>query len=252
MVTSAVEPVPGTGAGHRRRRRRSPEAARAEIIDAAEAVLRETPFSDLTVDLVMRRTGMTRSSFYHYFSGLEALILGVLERFEQDLVGSVEPWLSGAAQGRGGVEGTADLAASLASTEVALSRMLRVFREHAAMVSAVTQAASANPAVYQRWQTRVMGAFIERTAEFIRRQVARGLSRAGDPTRLANALIRMNSAVVQDNLSRRQPDAPETLARVLAGIWNAAIYDGGTPGGETPGGAPGRTPAGTQGGTPAA
>jgi hypothetical protein len=104
--------------------------------------------------------------------------------------------------------------------------MLHVFREHAAMVSAVDQAASANPAVYQRWQTRVMGTFIERTARFIRRQVECGLSRADDPARLANALIRMNSAVVQDNLSRTHPDKPETVAGVLAAIWNAAIYDG--------------------------
>jgi hypothetical protein len=107
--------------------------------------------------------------------------------------------------------------------------MLHVFREHAAMVNAVNQAASANPAVYQRWQTRVIGAFIERTARFIRRQVERGVSTASDPVRLANALIRMNSAVVQDNLSRQQPDRPETVARVLAGVWNAAIYDGAVP-----------------------
>ena len=223
MVSSEAEPRDTHARAGRRRRRRSPEAARAEIIAAAEAVLQETTFSDLTVDRVMRRTGMTRSSFYHYFSGLDQLILGVLERFEQDLVGSVDPWLSGVGDG---AEAAGSRDASFASTEAALTRMLHVFREHAAMVNAVNQAASANPAVYQRWQTRVIGAFIERTARFIRRQVERGVSTASDPVRLANALIRMNSAVVQDNLSRQQPDQPETVARVLAGVWNAAIYDG--------------------------
>ena len=53
--------------GPTRRRRRSRAAARAEIVAAAEAALRDMPFSDLTVDILMQRTGMTRSSFYHYF-----------------------------------------------------------------------------------------------------------------------------------------------------------------------------------------
>ena len=75
----------------------------------------------------------------------------MLERFEQDLVGSVEPWLSGVGDG---AEAAGGRDASFASTEAALTRMLHVFREHAAMVNAVNQAASANPAVYQRWQTR--------------------------------------------------------------------------------------------------
>ena len=41
----------------RRRRRRTPEVAEQEIIDAAEALLRERPFRELTVDEVMRRHG---------------------------------------------------------------------------------------------------------------------------------------------------------------------------------------------------
>jgi len=46
-----------------RRRRRTPEAAEREIIDAAEAFLREQPFRELTVDEVMRRTDPSRPSF---------------------------------------------------------------------------------------------------------------------------------------------------------------------------------------------
>ena len=42
------------------------EVAEREIVNAAEAMLREKPFRDLTVDDLMRRTGLSRPSFYVY------------------------------------------------------------------------------------------------------------------------------------------------------------------------------------------
>ena len=41
--------------------------AEAEIVGAAEALLRERSFRELTVDEVMRRTDLSRPSFYVYF-----------------------------------------------------------------------------------------------------------------------------------------------------------------------------------------
>ena len=55
------------GAETARRRRRTPEEAEGEILDAAEAFLREHPFRDLTIDEVMDGTGLSRPSFYVYF-----------------------------------------------------------------------------------------------------------------------------------------------------------------------------------------
>src|SRR3954453_17993450 len=65
--------------GHRRRRR-TPEGAEAEIIAGAEELLRERPFRDLTVDEVMRRTELSRPSFYVYFRDRHHLILRIVER----------------------------------------------------------------------------------------------------------------------------------------------------------------------------
>src|SRR3954467_2285062 len=71
--------VGGVEAGGRRRRR-TPEVAEAEIVGAAEALLRERPFRELTVDEVMRRTDLSRPSFYVYFRDRHQLILRVIER----------------------------------------------------------------------------------------------------------------------------------------------------------------------------
>src|ERR1700742_110059 len=71
-----------------RRKRRSPEVAEQEILNAAEELLRQRPFRDLTVDELMRRTELSRPSFYVYFRDRHHLILRIVERLggeQQDI-----------------------------------------------------------------------------------------------------------------------------------------------------------------------
>ncbi len=196
-----------------KRIRRSVEDAKAEIVRAAEAALADTEFNALTVDDVMRRTGMTRSSFYHYFSGLDELALGLLEQFEHDIRASVDPWLQG--------DDDEDPAAA---TLIHLSAMFDVMDAHRTSVYAVSQAAGGYPKVFEEWQARVVDYFVDLTAAFIRRQVALGHSRADDPERLAHALILMNNAVANDHLRRTDRTDLRSVARVVAGVWTAAIF----------------------------
>jgi AcrR family transcriptional regulator len=197
--------------------RRSRAAARAEILEAAEAAVAERDWNALTVDDVMRRTGMTRSSFYHYFADLDELALGLLEEFAEEIRASVDPWL------RGEIDDPDPRAATVRH----LTAMLEVMHAHRMAVQAVGQAAGGRPRVYQEWQTRVLDYFIDLTRAFIRREIARGRCTADDPDRLAHALILMNHAVANDNLLHEKDDDPAAVARVLAGIWNASIYGAG-------------------------
>ena len=50
-------------------------------------------FGDLTVDVLMSRTNMTRSAFYHYFSGLDEIALGLLDQLERGIHATADPWL---------------------------------------------------------------------------------------------------------------------------------------------------------------
>ena len=43
------------------------ELARTEILDATEQLLKQVPFSELNVTVVMAQTRLARSSFYEYF-----------------------------------------------------------------------------------------------------------------------------------------------------------------------------------------
>ena len=82
-----------------RRRRRTPEVAEREIVDAAEAMLRERPFRELTVDEVMRRTDLSRPSFYVYFRDRHDLVLRVVERLGGELFAMSERWYAGTGDG---------------------------------------------------------------------------------------------------------------------------------------------------------
>lgn len=205
---------PETGPLKNQRLRRSREDARAEILDAAEAALGSHGFGSLTVDEVMSRTGMTRSAFYHYFTGLDDVVVGLLERFEHDVRASVDPWLKGELDGED----------PIAATLTHLTAMFDVLKNHRASFAAVVQASGGYPLVYDQWQKRILGYFIDVTEGFIRRQVTAGRSRAEDPRGLARALILMNNAVLNDGLAQPTPREPSDDARVVAGIWNAAIY----------------------------
>ncbi len=194
--------------------RRNPAAARAEILAAAKDALQDMRFSELTVESLMKRTGMTRSSFYHYFSSLDEIALGMLEEFAADIRRTVDPWL----------KGELDEPDHRGATVRHLAAMFEVFELHARSVAAVAQAAGVSQEVYHQWQRGIVDYFIDLTAEFIRRQRSLGRSGAADPDRLARALILMNTAAANDNMTRQTPDRPALIGAVLGGIWNAAIY----------------------------
>jgi len=187
--------------------------ARDEIIDATETVLANVPFADLTVDTVMQGTGMTRSSFYHYFNSLDELALGFLDRLEQAIRQPVDGWLSG--------EGSDDY---LDDTHTHLTAMFVSMEDHRTSMMALAQASNSNAQVYDEWRTRMVDYFIELTASFIRKQVMLGRSALADPERSARALILMNNALSNDNMLRDNPDDPRAIGRTSADIWNATIY----------------------------
>lgn len=196
-----------------KRVRRTRTEGRDNILSAAEQVLRNVDFAALTVDLLMKEAGMTRSAFYHYFSGLDDLALGLLERFEQDLHRTLTPWQE--------ISTTGDLQAATISH---LRAMFEVIDAHRTGVSAVAQAASANPMVYEAWQRRVLDYFFSQSETFIRQQIAAGRSGVTDPPRTARALTLMNHAALSDNFARPDPDSPAQLANTLGSIWNATIF----------------------------
>jgi TetR/AcrR family transcriptional regulator, ethionamide resistance regulator len=166
------------------------EEARERIVAAAEQLLLELPYRDLTVDLVMSRAGLSRTVFYRHFDGLPEVLLTLLARIEVELA---EPMDGG------------DLRALLANSVETFARYGPFLRalDHAAGQDAEIEAAYC--------------ALVDRFTE----QIAAGLGGGERAYELARALNLMNGHYLMDTLGK-DPDFDRELALdTLVTIWGA-------------------------------
>jgi TetR/AcrR family transcriptional regulator, ethionamide resistance regulator len=193
-----------------RRRRRSPEEAEHEIIAAAEALLRERPFRELTVDEVMRRTGLSRPSFYVYFKDRHHLVLRVVEHIGGELFTMSNRWFKGAEPGPQAVR-------------AALEGVAGVYELHGPVLKALSDAAADDPDVERVYCDLVEG-FVGASAKHIEGEIAAGRVRPMDPRHAAEALIWMNERFLNTHLGR-EPKAPTAMVvDTLAAIWTRTLY----------------------------
>jgi TetR/AcrR family transcriptional regulator, ethionamide resistance regulator len=196
--------------GARRRRRRAPEVAEREIIDAAEAMLRERPFREMTVDEVMRRTDLSRPSFYVYFRDRHDLVLRVVERLGGELYAMSQRWYAATSEGR------------VAAAE-AIEGIVRVFSQHGPVLRALADAATDDPRVEAAYVNLVEG-FIDATADHIDKEIAAGKVLAVDARETATALVWMMERYLQLSLGRPRGTPPDTVASTLTTIWSRVLY----------------------------
>jgi len=202
-------------AGSGRRRRRTPEAAEREIVDAAEAMLREKPFRELTVDDLMRRTGLSRPSFYVYFSDRHDLVLKVVEHIGGELFAMSERWYSGTGDGP-------------ALVREAIDGLVGVFAEHGPVLRALADAAAEDPRVEAAYLA-LLQRFVDATARHIEDEIAAGRVLPLDPVPTATALTWMMERYLQLGIGRT-PDAPvEPIVDVLSTIWSRVLYGSAQP-----------------------
>ncbi len=207
---SPSAPVPGAAAPQGRRRRRSPEAAEREIVAAAEALLRGQPFRELTVDEVMRRTGLSRPSFYVYFRDRNHLILRVVEHLGSELRAMADRWYQGEGDGptlvRAACEGVA-----------------AVYAEHGPVLRALADAAVHDPEVEAAYGS-LIESFVDVTADHIGREIAAGRIVPLDARETAKALVWMNERYLTLSMGREPQADREAVARTLHTIWSRALY----------------------------
>ena len=222
-------------AGSGRRRRRTPEAAEREIVEAAEALLRERPFRELTVDDLMRRTGLSRPSFYVYFRDRHDLVLRVVEHIGGELFAMSERWYEGTGDGP-------------ALVREAIEGVVGVFAEHGPVLRALADAAADDPRVEAAYVALIQR-FVDATARHIEEEIAAGRVLPLDPVQTATALTWMMERYLQLQLGAHAGRAgraasPDTLTT----IWSRVLYGAAQPQlGLKPGGSAAEPPASARG-----
>jgi TetR/AcrR family transcriptional regulator, ethionamide resistance regulator len=193
-----------------RRRRRTPEVAEREIIAAAEALLRERPFRELTVDEVMRRTHLSRPSFYVYFRDRHHLVLRVVEHLGAELFAMSDRWLRGTGEGP-----------QLARE--ALEGVVEVYAGHGPVMRALADAAADDPGVEEAYAA-IVQAFVDATARHIEEEIAAGRILPLDAGETARALVWMMERYLNLSFGSEPATPPQPVAETLITIWTRVLY----------------------------
>ena len=193
-----------------RRRRRTPEVAEREIIAAAETLLRERPFRELTVDEVMRRTDLSRPSFYVYFRDRHHLVLRVVEHLGAELFAMSDRWLRGTGEGP-----------QLARE--ALQGVVEVYAGHGPVMRALADAAADDTGVEEAYSAIVQG-FVDATARHIEEEIAAGRILPLDAGETARALVWMMERYLNLSFGSEPATPPQPVAETLITIWTRVLY----------------------------
>ena len=184
--------------------------AEGEIVAAAEALLRERPFRELTVDEVMRRTDLSRPSFYVYFRDRHHLILRVVEHLGKELRTMSQRWYTGSGDGP-------------AQAREAMEGIVDVFAEHGPVLRALADAAADDPEV-ERVYGGLVQSFVDVTRKHIEAESAAGRVLECDAGETARALVWMMERYLNLSLGRTETTPREKVAETLTTIWTRVLY----------------------------
>jgi TetR/AcrR family transcriptional regulator, ethionamide resistance regulator len=188
---------------HHRSQRAS---TRRDILDAAEELLRERPFREISVDAVMAEIGLTRTSFYRHFDDLTDLVLHLFEEVSRDLLGVAEQWSSSAGAGYP-VPG-----------KDALGGLVAFYVRHGPLMRAFNEAATADERI-ERAVTELTGRMTELAAGTMERLAGAGVIDVPDPRALAQAMTVMNQAYMLSQFGREPQADPALVLATLRSIW---------------------------------
>jgi AcrR family transcriptional regulator len=185
----------------RGRRRRRPEEAEEEIIQAARELFAERPWHEVTVGEIMERTTLSRKSFYVYFRDRYELLARMVAPLREE---------GDAVMAGSGIRGT-------------LLGIARIYHANGELLRALAEAARWDPEAERVWRSFTEGP-ISRIASFIRERVEAGGIPPLDPDATARRLVGMNLFAFFDELAGNPEADVEAVVKSLDVIWERALY----------------------------
>jgi TetR/AcrR family transcriptional regulator, ethionamide resistance regulator len=158
----------------------------------------------------MRRTGLSRPSFYVYFRDRHDLVLKVVQHLGAELFAPSNWWYEGEGDGR-------ELA------EKALGGVVEVYSQHGPVLRALADAAADDPDVEEAY-TSLVRSFIDATAVHIEEEIGAGHIATLDARETATALTWMTERYLYLSLGA-EPRTPEAIVtQTLRAIWIRTLY----------------------------
>lgn len=187
-------------------------AVEAAVLEATEVLLDEgASYSDLGIERIATRAGISRTAFYFYFRDKRELLMRLTAGVADELFSEAERWWSGDGDGR-------------AELDAAIAKVVDIYRRHPALLRAIVEAAAYDEEVARFWRALV-GRFVDSTRERIEREQAAGNALAGVPAQAtAFALVWMTERSAYERLVQHDTVGEEPFVDALLRIWLAAVY----------------------------
>ncbi|HEY7051455.1 MAG TPA: TetR/AcrR family transcriptional regulator [Mycobacterium sp.] len=205
--------APAQPSRSRRSSRPSGDDREAAILHTAERLLEERQMPAISVDDLARGAGISRPTFYFYFSSKNAVFLTLLER----VVGEADAALDGLAE-----KLPADPAKGW---RIGISAFYEAFSAHRAVARSGRSALVLDDEVRELWSA-LMQKCVENTAALIKSERKRGAAPDTIPAEdLATFLNLMNERAMQAAFNDERPSVPdERVVDTLTHIWLTSIY----------------------------
>ncbi len=197
-------------APQRAQRRARRENTRREILAAAERLLRERPYREISVDLVMAQTSLTRTAFYRHFDDIPGLVLQLLEDVGRELYLIAERWRQGAVED------------FTRSAREGLAGIVEFMVAHGRLVKAVADAASTDELIEAGYH-QFLDVFAEMLTSGLDELVQAGQLDVPDTRALARALNFMNEAFLLDQFGQEPLGDPALALATLELIWMRVV-----------------------------
>ena len=187
----------------------------AAICEAAERLMSDRPFPEISVADVLEEAGVSRASFYFYFASKYALLARLAERVSADVFTFGNTYFGG----EGG-----DPRAQLVE---AISGAFETWSTHGPVLRALIESGPAGEETAQLWE-RLMERCPEAAAARIERGSASGAAPAGGPDArtLAASLVWMTERALYLSITGGERAFQDRARSVttLADVWWRAVY----------------------------
>jgi TetR/AcrR family transcriptional regulator, ethionamide resistance regulator len=203
-----------------KRRRRSPDVAESEILEAAERLLRHVPFRKLTIGGLMATTGLRRPSFYQYFNDLYEVLAKLAQRHAKDLFEKTQRYADSILN-----MSDRDMLSeeSAANRHAEFVRVCRIFRENRHFHRLLFQGSALDPAVRRIYRNYIRS-IAEHTADLIRQLQRKGVATWLDADETALALCLMTEFYVYEKVVDGTGSDLDKAAETMRTIWEQVIY----------------------------
>src|SRR5436190_2449085 len=184
----------------------------ARVLEATEALLGEgASFTDLSIERIATRAGISRTAFYFYFHDKRELLMRLTEDVTEELYQQADIWYSGSGDPE-------------AEIREALVNIARLYEQHGPLLRAIVEVSTYDDEVAVFWGG-LLGRFIEASRERIVAERNAGRSSGCEPASTAFALCWMAERVLYQELVQGAPIPPQDLVEALVRIWMRTIYE---------------------------